>query len=120
VRILRQRSALSCSFSAMMPVCDRFRAMRPNCFAPCARYLSASSDKTGGEDGTFNRLNGAYGQMLVEIEIDGADAGLRGGELFRDFRWGSERLFNGGVQPPLSPLANERRTSHLKTSGQCT
>src|SRR5713101_5899053 len=30
-RILRQRSALSCSFSAMMPVCDRWRAIRPNC-----------------------------------------------------------------------------------------
>jgi hypothetical protein len=94
--------------------------MRPNWCAPCARYLSASADKTGGEDGTFNSLTAADGQMLVKIEIDGADAGLRGGELFRDFRWGSERLCNGGVQPPHSPLANKSRTSHLKTSGQCT
>src|SRR6266849_5643885 len=32
LRILRQRSALSCSFEAQMPVLDRLRAMRPSCF----------------------------------------------------------------------------------------
>ena len=89
-------------------------------FLPKARYLSASPDKTGGEDGTFNRLNGADGQVLVEIEIDGADPGLRGGELFRDFRWGSERLFNGGVQPPLLSMTHQRRTAHHKAIGQVT
>src|SRR6266568_2608306 len=42
-------------------------------FLPKARYLSASSDKMGGEDGAFNGLDGADGEMFAQIEIDGAD-----------------------------------------------
>ena len=49
--ILAQRSALSCSLSAMMPVWDRLRAMRPSSFAPCARYRCAISDEGSSQDG---------------------------------------------------------------------
>ena len=83
-------------------------------FLPKARYLSASSDKMGGEDGAFNGLDGADGEMFAQIEIDGADPCVCiGGDLLCDFGWTAERLFDGSVQPPLLPLANERRTSQL-------
>ena len=83
-------------------------------FLPKARYLSASSDKMGGEDGAFNGLDGADGEMFAQIEIDGADPCVCiSGDLLCDFGWTAQRLFDGGVQPPLLPLANERRTSQL-------
>ena len=57
----------------MIPVCERLRAMRPSSFAPCARYPSATTDEAGGEDGAFNCLDGAHGELLAQIEVDRAD-----------------------------------------------
>ncbi len=60
-------------------------------FLPKAGYLSPSSNEGGSEDRTFNGLDGAYGEMFVEIEIDGADPCLCiRGDLLRDFGWTAE------------------------------
>jgi hypothetical protein len=46
--------------------------------------------------------------VLVEIEIDRANLGLRiAGYLLLDFGGSSERLFDGGMQPELLPLADQ-------------
>ena len=118
--LARSQSALSCSFSARMPVCDRWRAIRPNCLAPCAGYRSAFPDKTGGEDRTCNGLDGTHGYVLVKIEIDRTDTCFCVGKVFCDFRWTRERLFHGGVQPPLRPPTNQDRTLHLKAFRKIT
>src|SRR5215472_5576522 len=117
-RIFRQKSALSCSFSARMPVCERLRAIRPSSCAPCARYLCAFPDKGGSQDGAFNCLDAAHGYVLVEIEIDRANLGLRiAGDLLLDCGGSSERLFDGGMQPELLPLADQRRTAQIVALG---
>ena len=92
----------------MMPVLDRLRAMRPNCLAPCAGYRSAMPDKAGSEDRTFNGLDGADGQMGVEIEIDGTDPGVRvGRDLLVNLGWTAERFLKRRVEPPLLPASNQ-------------
>ena len=81
-----------------MPVCERLRAIRPSSFAPCARYLCAFPDKGGSQDGAFSCLDAAHGQVLVEIEIDRANLGLRiAGYLLLDSGGSSERLFDRGM-----------------------
>ena len=74
-------------------------------------------DKAGGKDRTFSSLDGAHGEMRVEIEIDGADAGLRiGGDLGCDLgRW-REGRFDAGLKPPLLAPTNEHRASGLEAS----
>src|SRR5215469_5131291 len=116
--ILVQRSALSCSPSAIMPVLPRLRAMRPSNFAPCARYRCSLSDKGGRKAGAVNGLDAAHGEMLVEIEIDRAHSCLIGHELFCDFRRRLELLFDGGMQPAAIPRVDQGRAAHLEASGQ--
>jgi hypothetical protein len=65
-------------------------------------------DKAGSEDRTFNGLDGADGQMGVEIEIDGTDPGLRvGRDLLVNLGWTAERFLKGRVEPPLLPASNQ-------------
>src|SRR5438105_9484282 len=97
-----------------MPVLCRLRAIRPNCRAPSAGYLSATANKAGGEDRTFNCLNGAYGNLFSEIEIHGADPGLcRRAHLGLDLLRSLELLLNRSMQPPLTAPLNKRGTSRF-------
>ena len=62
------------------------------------------SDKAGGQDRTFNSLDGADRKVVVEIEIDRTYGGLQvGGDLLLDFGRASEAFLDGRVEPP--PLA---------------
>ncbi len=75
---------------------------------PKAGYLSATADEAGGQDRTFDRLDSAYCEMFVEVQIDRTDSrcGI-GGDLCLNL-WGAlEVLLHRGMQPPLLP----RRTS---------
>src|SRR3989442_14008917 len=42
-------------------------------FLPKAVYRSAATDEVGGEDRTFNRLDGTDREMVVETEINSTD-----------------------------------------------
>jgi hypothetical protein len=93
--------------------------MRPNCRAPLAGYRSAMPDKADSEDRTFNGLDGAHGQMGVEIEIDGTDPGVRvGRDVLLNLGWTAERFLKGRVEPPLLPASNQGGTAYLHSSGQ--
>ena len=60
-----------------MPVRDRLRAMRPNCFAPCAGYLLATTNEPGSKDRTFNCLDRRNRYVLAHIQIDCTHPGVR-------------------------------------------
>ena len=65
-------------------------------------------DKAGSEDRTFNGLDGADGQMGVEIEIDGTDPGVRvGRDLLLNLGWTAELFLKGCVEPPPLPASNQ-------------
>jgi hypothetical protein len=65
-------------------------------------------DKAGSEDRTFNGLDGADGEMGVEIEIDRTDPGLRvGRDLLLNPGWTAELFLKGRVEPPLLPASNQ-------------
>ena len=65
-------------------------------------------DKAGSEDRTFNGLDGAYGQLGIEIEIDGTDPGVRiGRDLLLNLGWTAELFLEGRVEPPPLPRANQ-------------
>ena len=62
------------------------------------------SDKAGGQDRTFNSLDGADRKVVVEIEIDRTHGGLQVGcDLLLDFGRASEAFFDRSMQPP--PIA---------------
>ncbi len=86
----------------------------PKQFLPKARYRSATADKAGGDDGAFNSLDATHGEVLVEIEIDGADLCLGFGDLLYYFWWRGECLLDGGMQPPLVAMPDQLGTSQLK------
>jgi hypothetical protein len=104
----RSQSALSCSPSAMIPVLRRLRAIHPNWCAPLAGYPSTTANKLGGEDRTFNRLNGAYGDLFAEIEVYSTDFRLCvGRDLLLYFRGTAEWLLDGSMQPPLIAMLHQ-------------
>ena len=111
----RSQSALSCSFSARMPVLARLRAMRPNCRAPCAGYLSATADEAGGQDRTFDSLDGADCEMFVEVQIDRTDSRCGSGSDLCLNLWGAlEVPLNRNMQPPLLPSTRLARDFPLR------
>src|SRR5260370_12549006 len=63
---------------------------------PKARYLSAAPNEAGGQDGAFDGLDGANGNVLIDIEIDGADFCLHVSYLLCNLRWRGECLLVGG------------------------
>ncbi len=81
---------------------------------PKARYPSTAADEAGGEDGAFDSLDGANGNVFSEIKIHSADLRLCVGDLLCYFGWRSEGLLDGGMQPPLRTPTNQGRTLHLK------
>ncbi len=85
---------------------------------PKARYLSATADEAGSEDGAFDSLDGADGNLFTQIEINGADLRFRVSDLFYCFGWYGEGLFERGMQPPLLPMPDELGTSQLKPCWQ--
>ena len=81
---------------------------------PKAGYPSAPSDKRGGEDRTFNSLNGAHCEMFMQIEVYGTHLCLcLCGDVFLDVARASELLFKRRMQPPVIAAPNKGRTSHL-------
>ena len=87
--------------------------MRPNCFAPCAGYRSATPNKAGSEDRAFSSLNGAHGNSTIEIQIDGAQLRLRSGELLCEFERRRKVLLHRDMQPPATTMPYQRRTARL-------
>jgi len=62
------------------------------------------SDKAGGQDRTFNSLDGADRKVVVQIKIDSTNGCLQVGcDLLLDFGRASEAFLDGRVEPP--PLA---------------
>src|SRR5260370_37682866 len=59
----------------------------PKQFLPKARYRSATADKAGGDDGAFNSLDATHAQVLVGLEIDGADLCMGLGDLLYYIWW---------------------------------
>src|SRR5260370_9819232 len=82
---------------------------------PQARYLSAAPNGAGGQDGAFDGLDGANGNVLIDIEIDGADFCLHVSYLLCNLRWRGECLLDGGVQPPLVAMPDQLGASQLQT-----
>ena len=81
---------------------------------PKAVYRSATTDEAGGEDRTFNRLDGTDCEMVVEIEINSTDpGGLVGRDLSHDLLRCLECLLDGCMQIPLVAPPNEGRASHF-------
>ena len=75
-------------------------------------------DKAGSEDRTFNGLDGANGEMGVEIEIDGTDPGVRvGRDLLVNLGWTAELFLQGCVEPPPLPTSDQAGTAHLYSIG---
>ncbi len=87
---------------------------------PKARYLCATADKTGGQDGAFDSLDGANGNMLIDIQIDGADPCIRAGDLLCYLGWRGEGLFDGGMQPELLAMPDQLGASQRVSFGQVT
>ena len=77
------------------------------------------SDKAGGQDRTFNSLDGADREVVVEIEIDSTNGGLSaGGDLPLDVGRASEVFLDGSMQPPLLAAPDQRGTAQPGISGQ--
>ena len=77
------------------------------------------SNKAGGQDRTFNSLDGADCEVVVEVEIDSTQCGLSvGGDLPLDGGRESEVFLDRSMQPPLLAAPDQRRTAQLGVSGQ--
>src|SRR5258707_14659291 len=58
---------------------------------PKAGYRIAPADEAGSKDRTFNGLDGAHGQVLAEVQIDGTELRFSlGGDLVLDVRGTAE------------------------------
>ena len=76
-------------------------------------------NERGGKDRTFNCLDGAYGDVFSEIEIDCTNLCVCvGGDLLLDFAWTLELLLYRSMEPPLIALSDERGAASLETSWQ--
>src|SRR5260370_32636405 len=74
----------------------------PQLLLPKAVYLLATPDECGGQDRTFNSLDGADREVVVEIEIDSTNGGLSVGcDLPLDCARASEVFLGGGMEAPL-------------------
>jgi hypothetical protein len=65
---------------------------------PKAGYRSAPADEAGSKDRTFNGLDGAYGQVLAEVQIDGTELRFSTGcDLVLNGCGAVELLLHGGM-----------------------
>ena len=85
---------------------------------PKARYLSATANEAGSEDGAFDRLDGTHGDVFTQVEIHSADLCFRVADLFYSFGWCAKGLLKGSVQPPLLAMPDKLGTAQLKTGRQ--
>src|SRR5258708_1906859 len=91
----------------------------PQLLLPKAVYLLATPDECGGQDRTFNSLDGADREVVVEIEIDSTNGGLSVGcDLPLDCGRRSAMFVSGSMQPPLLAAPDQRGTAHLVARGQ--
>lgn len=91
----------------------------PQLLLPKAVYLLATPDECGGQDRTFNSLDGADRQVVVEIKIDRTNGCLQvGGDLLLNFGRASEAFLDGSMQPPLLAAPDKLGTAQLDISGQ--
>ncbi len=71
------------------------------------------------QDRTFNSLDGADREVVVEIEIDSTNGGLSVGcDLPLDCGRASEVFLDGSMEPPLLAAPDQRGTAQLGVSGQ--
>src|SRR5260370_22533129 len=76
----------------------------PQLLLPKAVYLLATPDEFGGQDRTFNSLDGADREVGVELEIDSTNGGLSVGcDLPLDCGRASEVFLEWSMEPPLLP-----------------
>src|SRR5947209_1728850 len=86
---------------------------------PKAGYRSATADEAGGQDRTFDSLDGAYREMFVEVQIDRTDSRVGIGSDLGLNLWGAlELLLHRGMQPPLLPPTNQGGASRFGLVGQ--
>ncbi len=91
----------------------------PQLLLPKAVYLLATPDEFGGQDRTFNSLDGADREVVVEIEIDSTNGGLSVGcDLPLDCGRASEVFLGGSMQPPLLAAPDQRGTAQRGVRGQ--
>ncbi len=74
---------------------------------PKAVYRFASTYECGGKGRTFSILDGTHGEMMIEIEIDGADARLSRCELLHHLCRAGEGLFDRRMQVPPRSMTNQ-------------
>jgi hypothetical protein len=85
---------------------------------PKAGYPSTTPNEAGREDRTFSSLNGAHGDVSIEIQIDGAEFRFRvGGDLVSDCGRRSELLLHRSVEPPTIPMVHQGGTAERPPLG---